>query len=72
MKNLDYSICKFIQEQDRNSDIMEAWEEYCDQELDHWTLTEILQDILSAWKEDFILGDSMTPRIQGYYNYLGI
>lgn len=72
MKNLDYSICKFIQEQDRNSDIMEAWEEYCDQELDHWTLTEILQDILSAWKEDFILTDSMTPRIQGYYKYLGI
>ena len=64
------SICKFIQSEDKNSDIMEAYEEMLDGELDKDSLVLTCQMILGDWKED--LEQEMTPKLKGYYDYLGI
>lgn len=66
------SICKYIQENDRNSDIMEAYEEMLDGELDQNTLTEICQNILGGWKEDIFDFGTPTKREKDIYSYLGI
>ena len=42
--NMMYKACKFLQDDDKNSDIMDCYEEYMDDELDRGTLIEILQD----------------------------
>lgn len=63
------SICKFIQSEDRNSDIMDAYQEMLDGELDKDTLILILQRILGEWEEDLA---PLNKRIQGYFKYLGI
>jgi histone deacetylase complex regulatory component SIN3 len=65
------SICNYIQNEDKNSDIMDAYEEYLNQELDKNTLVEICQNILGDWKEDLEL-NGMTKREKDYYKYLGI
>ena len=49
-------ICEFIQADDKNSDIMDCYEEYLDQELDPNTLMEICQDRLEDAREDFMNG----------------
>jgi hypothetical protein len=65
------NICRYIQQNDRNSDIMDAYEEYLDDVIDRNTLTEICQNVLGGWKEDLEI-NGMTPREKAYYEYLGI
>lgn len=71
MKNELYSICRYIAENDRNSDIMEAWEEFLDGDLPYDVLFGILVRILLEWKEDLIL-NGLTKRENHYFEILGI
>jgi hypothetical protein len=66
-----HSICKYIQENDRNSDIMQAWEEFLDNAMDRNDLVTICQMVLEGWKEDLNI-TGMTNREKGFYEYLGI
>lgn len=66
------SICKWVQSEDKNSDIMQAYEEMLDGELDENTLVEILQNVLGDWKEDIFLYGTPTKRVKDYYSFLGI
>jgi hypothetical protein len=66
-----YSICKYIQENDRNSDIMQAWDEFLDNAMDRNDLVTICQMVLEGWKEDLNIS-GMTNREKGFYEYLGI
>jgi hypothetical protein len=65
------NICNYIQENDKNSDIMQAYQEMLDGEMDENTIIEICQNILGDWKEDLEI-NGMTKREQDYYNWLGI
>lgn len=65
-------ICKYIQANDRNGDIMDAYTEYQNGELGRDELTEICQNILGEWREDLEIGGGLTKRVRGYYEYLGI
>jgi hypothetical protein len=65
------SICKYIQSNDRNSDIMDAFKEYQNGELPYEALVNILKMVLSDWKED-IEYSGMTKREAEYYKWLGI
>jgi len=47
-------ICEFIQEDDRNSNIMDCYEEYLDQEMDRDTLITICQRVLDDGREDWM------------------
>jgi hypothetical protein len=66
-----HSICKYIQENDRNSDIMQAWDEFLDNAMDRNDLVTICQMVLEGWKEDLSIS-GMTNREKGFYEYLGI
>lgn len=65
------SICQFIQSEDRNSDIMDFYQEVQNGESSEDSLIECVTRILTEWKEDYEL-DGMNKRIKGYYDYLGI
>ena len=65
-------ICRFIQADDRNSDIMACYEEYLDGEMDKNTLIEICQNALGAAKEDYIMSGQLVGNIASYYKWLGI
>ena len=49
-------VCEFIQKDDKNSDIMDCYEEYLDQDMDRDTLITICQDRLEDAREDFMKG----------------
>jgi hypothetical protein len=46
------NVCKFIQRNDRNSDIMDCYSEYLNNEIPKETLLEICERILNEWLED--------------------
>ena len=65
-------ICEYIARNDRNSDIMDCYEEYQDGAMDQNTLFEILQNVLGSWKQDIILNGEMNGVVLEYYKWLGI
>lgn len=66
-----YEICRYIQDNDRNSDIMDVWEEYQDGVLEPDTVIMILQNVLDMWKEDITLF-GMSAQERKYYDFLGL
>lgn len=65
------SICNYIQSNDRNSDIMNAYQEYLNGELGKDAMFEMVTRILTEWKEDLEY-TGMTKREEEYYKYLGL
>ena len=51
-KNMLKAICEYIQADDRNSNIMDCYEEYLDQAMDENTLIEICQIYMGGIKQD--------------------
>lgn len=47
-------ICDFIQADDKNSDILDCYQEFEDGELDGNTLIEICQNVLEPAREDYM------------------
>jgi hypothetical protein len=66
------TICKYIQENDKNGDIMDAYQEMLNGELPENTLIEICQNILGGWKEDIFDFGTPTNREIQIYSYLGL
>ena len=66
-----YKMCQFIKEDDKNSDIMDCYEECMDGELDPNTLIEILQDRFEDCREDF-MNDPRKDQYLKYTRWLGI
>ena len=69
--NMMYKACKFIQDDDKNSDIMDCYEEYMDDGMDRGTLIEILQDRFEDAREDF-MNDEKKDQYLKYTEWLGI
>ena len=69
--NMVYKACKFIQDDDKNSDIMDCYEEYMDDGMDRGTLIEILQDRFEDAREDF-MNDEKKDQYLKYTEWLGI
>jgi hypothetical protein len=65
------SICNYIQNGDRNSDIMDAYKEMERGDMELNQLEDICRMILTDWKEDLEL-NGMTKREKEYYSYLNI
>ena len=65
-------IVRFIKENDRNSDIEEAYEDYLNGGIDRNTLIEICQRVLGDWRQDIEIAREMNGQIAEYYAWLGI
>jgi hypothetical protein len=61
------SICKFMQQEDRNGDAMEMYKEFIQGELPKEVILEVCHRVINEWLED---GLELTKRIEGYMNYL--
>lgn len=69
--NMMYKACKFLQEDDKNSDIMDCYQEYMDDDMDRGTLIEILQDRFGDSREDF-MSDPRKDQYLKFTEWLGI
>jgi hypothetical protein len=61
------NICKFIQSEDRNSDIMDCYKEVLSGEMPEETLMIICYQNLNYYLVD---GLEFTPRVKGYMDFL--
>jgi hypothetical protein len=70
-KNLE-NVCKFIQRMDRNSDIMEAYKEFQEDELPQEVLTDICIRVLNEWYHEGLTDADTKERkeIQMYLDLL--
>ena len=69
--NMMYKACKFIQDDDKNSDIMDCYHEYMDDDMQRNTLIEILQDRFEDCRQDF-MNDEKKDQYLKYTKWLGI
>ena len=61
------SICKFIQNEDKNGDMLQFYHEYLEGEVGKDAIMECAYRILTEWVED---GLEVTNRVKGYLEYL--
>ena len=71
-KNMLRAICEYIQADDRNSNIMDCYEEYLDQAMDENTLIEICQIYMGGIKQDLEISGDIHGEVAEYYRWLGI
>lgn len=50
-----FSACNYIQEMDRNADILDFYQEYLNDEAEYETIVESLTSIFTEWVEDMLM-----------------
>ena len=72
-RNMLKEICEFIQADDRNSNIMDCYEDYLDGEMDLDTLIMICQRVLGENRDDWITNpEPLRSQWISYIKWLGI
>ena len=65
--NMLKSVINFMNQEDKNGEWFEFYNEYQNGEVDFDYVVDYLHETLFVWMED---GLELTPRIDGYVDYL--